>query len=182
MRNERYDYHVDMWALGCICFELVTLNLPFTARSLLDLVFQVVETEPDWSMWTSASEELRDVASRLLRKDVLKRPTSMSILQEPLFAAPLEPSEEMWALVAHDTAEHKGVEETGTVATGEMNREEFQTMLSTYNDTCGRQLREELQAATNSAGSGAASTGGSTVSRLLHEGLGIPPQVPETIV
>ena len=21
MRNERYDFHVDMWALGCICFE-----------------------------------------------------------------------------------------------------------------------------------------------------------------
>lgn len=20
-RNERYDFHVDMWALGCICFE-----------------------------------------------------------------------------------------------------------------------------------------------------------------
>merc|ERR1740121_3148265 len=29
MRNESYDYHVDMWAAGCVCFELCALHLPF---------------------------------------------------------------------------------------------------------------------------------------------------------
>merc|ERR1719160_816082 len=51
MRAERYDYHVDMWALGCVCYELCTLRLPFVCKSLLDLVHLVVETEPNWMLW-----------------------------------------------------------------------------------------------------------------------------------
>lgn len=43
MRNERYDFHVDMWALGCICFELCSLDLPFAAASLLQLAMQVMD-------------------------------------------------------------------------------------------------------------------------------------------
>merc|ERR1719284_180207 len=46
MRNERYDYHVDMWALGCISYELCTLSLPFAAGSLVELACQVMETVP----------------------------------------------------------------------------------------------------------------------------------------
>jgi len=104
MRNERYDYHVDMWALGCIVYELCTLTLPFQASSLLDLVFQVVETDPDWSRWGDYSEELRDVAYRLLDKDTSRRPTSQQIIGEPLFApggrGAMDPTDDVWAIVA----------------------------------------------------------------------------------
>jgi NIMA (never in mitosis gene a)-related kinase len=214
MRNERYDYHVDMWALGCIVFELVTLKLPFTANSLLDLVYQVVETEPDWSRWAGFSEELHYVAMRLLQKDVSMRPTAFSILEESLFAeggvGSFDPSEEIWAVVAPHTADQDRspdkralttlstsagqltTADTGnainmgsnSASTWEHSREDFQMMMSTFQETCGPQLRAELRAAANSAGSGG-STGGSTVSRLLHEGLGISQQVqpvPETVV
>jgi serine/threonine protein kinase len=104
MRNERYDCHVDMWALGCISYELVTLDLPFMASSLLDLVFQVVETEPDWSKWQTCSEELRAVTQRLLCKDVSVRPTADDILEESLFGedgrAAMNVPQEVWAVVA----------------------------------------------------------------------------------
>lgn len=100
MRNEQYDYHVDMWALGCICYELCALRLPFSAKSLLDLVYQVVEADPDWTLWDpSFSEELRSVALRLLSKDAANRPTATQMLAEPLFAtgrASVPPSEEVW--------------------------------------------------------------------------------------
>lgn len=100
MRNEQYDYHVDMWALGCICFELCALKLPFSAKSLLDLVYQVVEADPDWTLWDpSFSEELRAVSLRLLSKDVASRPTATEVLSETLFAtgrASIPPSEEVW--------------------------------------------------------------------------------------
>eukprot|EP00418_Pyrodinium_bahamense_P052353 CAMPEP_0179164670 /NCGR_PEP_ID=MMETSP0796-20121207/80840_1 /TAXON_ID=73915 /ORGANISM="Pyrodinium bahamense, Strain pbaha01" /LENGTH=456 /DNA_ID=CAMNT_0020867169 /DNA_START=46 /DNA_END=1414 /DNA_ORIENTATION=+ len=101
MRNERYDYHVDMWALGCICFELCTLNLPFTARSLFELACQVMEQSPAWSLWSGYSEDLQSVAQRLLNKGVAARPTAAELLQEPLFApggrGSLEPPAEAWA-------------------------------------------------------------------------------------
>jgi serine/threonine protein kinase len=90
MRNERYDYHVDMWALGCIMFELCTLSLPWRATSLVDLATQVMEKEPEWHLWADKgfSEELRDVTRRLLEKEVSRRPTSVALIEEPLFVAP----------------------------------------------------------------------------------------------
>lgn len=104
MRNERYDYHVDMWALGCVCYELCTLHLPFVSKSLLELVHLVVETEPDWSRWhTDYSTDVREIALRLLSKDAMNRPTADEILAEPLFQAGGRgfsmPSEEVWSAV-----------------------------------------------------------------------------------
>merc|ERR1719421_2862601 len=100
MRNEQYDYHVDMWALGCICYELCALHLPFTAKSLLDLVYQVVEADPDWTLWDpSFSDEVRGVALRLLAKDVAGRPTASEVLAEQLFSTgrgSVPPAEEVW--------------------------------------------------------------------------------------
>lgn len=95
MRNERYDYHVDMWALGCIGFELCTLKLPFEARSLLDLVYQVVEAEPDWSLWSGYTEDLRMIVKRLLSKEGRSRPTSGELIVDPFFTCEV-PADDIW--------------------------------------------------------------------------------------
>lgn len=113
MRNERYAFHVDMWALGIVCFELCTLRLPFLSRSLLGLVNEVVGSEPDWSLW-SHSEELRDGVSRLLLKDAELRPTAADMLGEALFAeggrGACEPPEDAWRqwLPGAEAAEAEG--------------------------------------------------------------------------
>lgn len=86
MRNEPCTCHVDLWALGCVCFELCTLKLPFQAASPLDLAFQVIENEPDWSLWKGFSEELRAAVARLLRKAAADRPSAEELLAESLFA------------------------------------------------------------------------------------------------
>lgn len=104
MRNERYDFHVDMWALGCICFELGTLSMPFTATSLLQLALQVMEIEPVWSSMEGRSQELIEVTMLLLQKDVSVRPTASEMLKRPLFVeggrATQAPSLEEWASLA----------------------------------------------------------------------------------
>lgn len=107
MRNERYDFHVDMWALGCICFELCSLDLPFAAASLLQLAMQVMDSEPAWEKLEGRSEELINANRWLLQKEVTNRPTASCLLQGPLFVAggraSLGPSEEEWlSLVAPD--------------------------------------------------------------------------------
>lgn len=100
MRNERYDFHVDMWALGCICFELCSLDLPFAAASLLQLAMQVMDSEPAWDKLEGRSEQLIYVNHWLLQKDVKNRPTASRVLEESLFAeggaADVGPSEEEW--------------------------------------------------------------------------------------
>lgn len=85
MRNENHTQQTDMWALGCICFELCTFRLPFEAISLLDLALQIVESEPDWSDWDDSCVGLRDVTQRLLRKESATRPTTAALFEEPLF-------------------------------------------------------------------------------------------------
>eukprot|EP00931_Biecheleriopsis_adriatica_P100452 TRINITY_DN75770_c0_g1_i1.p1 TRINITY_DN75770_c0_g1~~TRINITY_DN75770_c0_g1_i1.p1 ORF type:complete len:477 (-),score=99.42 TRINITY_DN75770_c0_g1_i1:42-1364(-) len=106
MRNERYNYHVDMWALGCICFELSTLSMPFAATSLVQLATQVMEREPVWKLMQGRSEELTSVCSSMLQKDVVNRPTASEVLQHPLFAeggrAAQGPTDEEWASLADD--------------------------------------------------------------------------------
>lgn len=107
MRNERYDFHVDMWALGCICFELCSLDLPFSAASLLQLAMQVMNSEPAWEKLEGRSEELIYVNQWLLQKEVMNRPTAKVLLEGPLFAeggrASFCHSDEEWlSLVAPD--------------------------------------------------------------------------------
>lgn len=106
MRNERYDYHVDMWALGCVVYELCTLRLPFVARSLLDLVFVIMENEPDWSLWSLGgfSDELQIATKRMLRKEAAQRPTAAELLEEGLFndtsRAARPPGDDVWQQLA----------------------------------------------------------------------------------
>lgn len=100
MRNERYDYHVDMWALGCICFELRTLRLPFEAPSLVGLACQVLKGDPVWDRWLGCPQ-LFNVAQRLLQKEAEARPTAAQLLNEPFLAGNgvSEPPEDVWSSI-----------------------------------------------------------------------------------
>ena len=40
--NRPYDYKSDLWSLGCILYELCTLNYPFQASNLLGLAMKIL--------------------------------------------------------------------------------------------------------------------------------------------
>jgi NIMA (never in mitosis gene a)-related kinase len=42
-QSKPYDYKSDVWALGCILYELATLKHAFNAENLLGLVFKIVQ-------------------------------------------------------------------------------------------------------------------------------------------
>jgi len=90
MQNERHGPHSDMWALGCVLFELCTRAVAFKAASLLDFALQVIQGEPDWSLWNVAFAELQDVTKRLLQKASERRPTATEFLMEPAIAASVD--------------------------------------------------------------------------------------------
>jgi len=40
--NKAYDYKSDVWALGCVIYELCTLKHAFDATNLLGLVYKII--------------------------------------------------------------------------------------------------------------------------------------------
>lgn len=81
-QSKPYNYTSDVWSLGCILYELCTLQHAFSSENLLGLVFKIVQDkqEPIPDMY---SQDLKDLVSRLLEKDEKKRPQVLEILQMP---------------------------------------------------------------------------------------------------
>lgn len=155
MRSERYDHHVDMWAMGCIVFELCALKLPFLSTSLLDLAMQVLEAEPQWHLWEDFSEELRIVAARLLHKDPEARPNASDLLAEPLFApggrGSFPPPEEAWALIGTEPADIPDGSSTAE-SSAHLSRIEFNELLASHHTG----LLADLQQGISGSGGGPA--------------------------
>lgn len=43
--SKPYSYASDIWALGCVLYEMCALKHAFTASNLLGLVFKIVQHE-----------------------------------------------------------------------------------------------------------------------------------------
>jgi NIMA (never in mitosis gene a)-related kinase 1/4/5 len=46
-QNKPYSYQSDIWALGCILYELCCLKHAFHSENLLGLVYKIVSDEPE---------------------------------------------------------------------------------------------------------------------------------------
>ncbi|CAM9944509.1 unnamed protein product, partial [Phaeothamnion confervicola] len=82
-QNEPYGFKSDVWALGCVAYELLALRVPFQANSLRDLVQRILYTKPaspDKNRYPMAFLQL--VAS-MLAKSPKRRPTAADILRDP---------------------------------------------------------------------------------------------------
>ena len=74
VENQPYSYKSDIWALGCVLYELCTLGRAFKADNLLGLVVKIVKEEQD-PIPSIYSAEMRMLVESLLRKKSSDRPT-----------------------------------------------------------------------------------------------------------
>lgn len=81
-QSQPYTYKSDVWALGCILYELCTLKHAFNAENLLGLVFKIVKdkVEPIPDIY---SDNLKSLVSLLLNKTENQRPQVIDILRLP---------------------------------------------------------------------------------------------------
>jgi serine/threonine protein kinase len=77
--NKPYSFESDMWALGCIVYEMCTLKRAFHSNNLLGLVYKIVqETYED--IPNIYDGPLREIVNTLLSKRPSQRPTSKDLL------------------------------------------------------------------------------------------------------
>jgi len=66
-----YSFYSDMWALGCVLYELASGKPPFAATGLKDLIQEICEKE--FTPIEGFSPLFNDLLKRLLEKDPVKR-------------------------------------------------------------------------------------------------------------
>ncbi|CAD7937346.1 unnamed protein product [Amoebophrya sp. A25] len=78
-RSEPYNWKSDVWALGCVLYELCMLKHAFESSSLLGLVYKIVSEnyDPIPSMY---SARLMEIIKRLLTKSAEARPETTEML------------------------------------------------------------------------------------------------------
>lgn len=83
LKAEPYGYPADIWAAGCVLFELMTGDHAFTGITRDDLFDNIKFSEtPDTP--SRYSRELKSLLVRMLEKDPRSRPTAAEIVSMPL--------------------------------------------------------------------------------------------------
>ncbi|CAK89913.1 unnamed protein product (macronuclear) [Paramecium tetraurelia] len=78
VQHQPYDYKVDIWALGCIVFQLATLEPPFQGENLITLGYSIVNHSPK-PLPSQYSSQLSQFISKLLEKIPALRPSIQQI-------------------------------------------------------------------------------------------------------
>ena len=73
-RGQRVDRRTDIWAFGCVLFELLCGRRAFDGPTASDVMVAVLEHDPDWSRLPSSTPaSLRRLLTRCLTKDPRRR-------------------------------------------------------------------------------------------------------------
>ena len=73
-RGLAVDRRADIWAFGCVLYELLTGASPFAGTSIPDVIAHVLEREPEWSaLPPSTPRPLVRLIQRCLQKDANRR-------------------------------------------------------------------------------------------------------------
>ena len=101
-RGKAVDRRTDVWAFGCVLFEMLTGAKPFGGETPTDTVAAIVSNDPDWRALPAGTPvSVQSVIARCLRKDpaerlrdivdaqfqledALKHPTTSALAEQPV--------------------------------------------------------------------------------------------------
>ncbi|MDA2914415.1 protein kinase, partial [Acidobacteriia bacterium AH_259_A11_L15] len=73
-KGKPVDKRADVWAFGCVLYELLTGKPVFAGETVTDIIAGVVRVEPDWkTLPADTPASIRKLLRRCLEKDVRRR-------------------------------------------------------------------------------------------------------------
>ena len=73
-RGQVVDKRADIWAFGCVLYEMLTGHVAFVGETVSDTIGKILEREPDWSALPAATPApIRRLLLRCLAKDPKQR-------------------------------------------------------------------------------------------------------------
>src|SRR5467141_392311 len=95
-RGQPVDKRTDIWAFGCVLFDMLTGTSAFGRETITDTIVAVVGVEPDWkSLPADTPVSIRRLLTRCLEKDARRRLHDIAdarIEIEDAVATPAEPA------------------------------------------------------------------------------------------
>ena len=105
-RGKPVDKRTDIWAFGCVLFEMLTGRSTFSGETTSDVIAAIIERSPDWSkLPASTPAQVRRVLERCLEKDPKRRARDIADVSVELEAARSQPVASLpagrwWVVVA----------------------------------------------------------------------------------
>ncbi|XP_061883932.1 serine/threonine-protein kinase Nek1 isoform X3 [Entelurus aequoreus] len=106
--NKPYNNKSDIWALGCVLYEMCTLKHAFEAGNMKNLVLKIIRgSYPPVSV--HYSQELRFLLAQLFKHNPRERPSVSSILDKPFLSCRIQRflTPQVIAQEFHQTVIHK---------------------------------------------------------------------------
>jgi serine/threonine-protein kinase len=92
-RQKPVDRRVDIWALGCVMFEMLTAQPAFTGETPSDVLVRIIEHEPDWqALPATTPPAIRRLLHRCLEKSARHRLDSAAVVRLELDEAARQPA------------------------------------------------------------------------------------------
>jgi len=82
VNKQPYSWPCDIWALGCVLYEMCALRVPFDANDMRQLVDRITRTNAP-RIPNSYSKDLADLCAEMLSRDASRRPTAAALVQHP---------------------------------------------------------------------------------------------------
>ena len=83
LRGQVVDNRTDIWALGCVLYEMLTQRFAFAGTCDTDTIANILLKEPDWqALPPDLPRPLKELLQRCLQKDAGSRPDIVAVRTE----------------------------------------------------------------------------------------------------
>ncbi len=92
-RGKAVDRRADIWAFGCVLYEMLTGRAAFSGKDVTDILAAVIRTEPEWKrLPVNLHWRLREVLERCLEKEAKDRYSGINDARVEIQKALADPS------------------------------------------------------------------------------------------